>query len=257
MKILVLQKMVPDVVEELEVTPDGRTLDTEFLRLIVNERDEHALEQALILKEDAGAEVVVLAVDAPEVDDVLYTALAKGAERAIKLTGIEPGAGAPVVAGTLAATLPEIEGLLPVDLVLAGCQAIDDLDGMVAPLLADRLGVPYLGLVVSVAVGSGSVVAAKEYAGGVLGEFRTPLPALLGIQAAPRPPRYVPIAKVRQAMAAGVIEEVAAAGDRTAASVGVIEMTRPETAGHAEMLAGDPKEVAELIAGLLAERGLL
>ncbi len=58
-------------------------------------------------------------------------------------------------------------------------------------------------------------------------------------------------------MSTGVIEEVAAAGDATAAPVGVIEMTRPETAGHAEMLAGDPKEVADLIAGLLAERGLL
>ena len=51
MKILVLLKMVPDVVEELEVAADGATLDRGFLRLIINERDENALEQALILKE--------------------------------------------------------------------------------------------------------------------------------------------------------------------------------------------------------------
>jgi electron transfer flavoprotein beta subunit len=44
MKILVLMKMVPDIVEELEVAGDGRSLEQEFLRLIVNERDEYALE---------------------------------------------------------------------------------------------------------------------------------------------------------------------------------------------------------------------
>lgn len=51
MKIIVLLKMVPDVVEELTVATDGRTLDTEFLRLIANELDNHALEEALLLKE--------------------------------------------------------------------------------------------------------------------------------------------------------------------------------------------------------------
>ena len=51
MKILVLMKMVPDIVEELEVAGDGTSLDQEFLRFIVNERDEYALEQALLLKD--------------------------------------------------------------------------------------------------------------------------------------------------------------------------------------------------------------
>jgi electron transfer flavoprotein beta subunit len=42
MKILVLMKMVPDVVEELEVADDGISLSREFLRLIISERDENA-----------------------------------------------------------------------------------------------------------------------------------------------------------------------------------------------------------------------
>ena len=83
MNILVLMKMVPDVVEELEVSSDGKALDTEFLRLILSESDDHAMEEALLLKERHGGSVTVLAVDAPEVDDALFTALAKGADRAI------------------------------------------------------------------------------------------------------------------------------------------------------------------------------
>ncbi|MBU1227260.1 MAG: electron transfer flavoprotein subunit beta/FixA family protein [Actinobacteria bacterium] len=257
MKILVLLKMVPDVVEELEVAPDGRALDTEFLRLIVNERDDHALEQALLLREDAGGEVVVAGLDAPEVDDVLFSALAKGADRAIKLTGFPEGSGAPAVAGMVAGTLPSIDGLLPVDLILTGCQALDDLDGMIGPLLAAALDLPYLGLVAAATVEDGGMLVSKEYSGGVLGDFRVELPAVLGIQAAAKPPRYVPIAKVRQAMSTGTIEGVAASPAGPAPSIEVIEMTKPESAGHAEMITGSPSEAAARIAAVLTDRGLL
>ena len=46
MHILVLLKMVPDVVEELEIAPSGKALDLDYLRMILSESDEHALEEA-------------------------------------------------------------------------------------------------------------------------------------------------------------------------------------------------------------------
>ena len=133
MKILVLMKMVPDIVEELEVAADGTSLDQEYLRFIVNERDDYALEQALLLKDRLGATVTVVAPEAPEVDDVLYTALAKGADRVTKVSGIAEDSGTRSTAAKLAATLPSIPDALPADLVLSGCQAIDDLAG-IAPV---------------------------------------------------------------------------------------------------------------------------
>ncbi len=257
MKILVLMKMVPDIVEELEVAGDGRSLDQEFLRFIVNERDEYALEQALLLKDRLQATVIVVAPEAPEVDDVLFTARAKGADRLIKVTGLPAGAGARATAAALAATLPVIDGVLPADLVLSGCQSIDDLDGFVAPLLATALDLPYLGLVSRVAVDGGKAEVSKEYAGGVMGRFEVTLPALLGIQGCEKPPRYVPIAKVRAAIAAGGIEAVAAAGGPGMPSIEITAMAKPEAAGHAEMLQGSAREVAEKVADILAARGLL
>lgn len=259
MKILVLMKMVPDIVEELEVAADGRSLDREFLRLIVNERDEYALEQALLLKDRGQATVTVVAPEAPEVDDVLYTALAKGADRVIKVSGIDPAGGARTAAAALGATLPALAGVLPADLVLGGCQAIDDLDGFVAPLLAQALGLPYLGLVSRVAVNpeGTSASVSKEYAGGVMGRFAVALPALLGIQGCEKPPRYVPIAKVRAAMAAGTIEQVAAVPVPAPAALEVTAMAKPEAAGHAEMLEGTAREVAGRLVEILAARGLL
>ena len=259
MKILVLMKMVPDIVEELEVAADGRSLDQEYLRFIVNERDEYALEQALLLKDRSQATVIVVAPEAPEVGDVLFTARAKGADRLIKVTGLPAGSGARATAAALAATLPGVDGVLPADLVLSGCQSIDDLDGFVAPLLAAALGLPYLGLVSRVAVdaGGGQAIVSKEYAGGVMGRFEVSLPALLGIQGCEKPPRYVPVAKVRAAIAAGGIEEIAAVTGAAVTPLEIAAMAKPEAAGHAEMLEGSARDVAEKVADILAARGLL
>jgi len=51
MNITVLLKQVPDLVEELEVDESGTGLDRSWLKFILNEFDDHALEQALLLKE--------------------------------------------------------------------------------------------------------------------------------------------------------------------------------------------------------------
>jgi electron transfer flavoprotein beta subunit len=260
MHILVLLKMAPDVVEDLEIAPDGRTLDLDYLRMIVSESDEHALEQALLLKERNGAKVTVLALDAPEVDDTLFTALAKGADRALKIEGLEPGFSTREAARALSQTIQGEPGLLPADMILTGVQAIDDLDGLVAPLVAEDLGMPYLGIVTKVeaAPGAAEALATKEYPGGVRGEFEVRLPAVLGIQAAERPPRYVPVAKVRAAMKSQKIDVAATAtlADGGWPVVSVVEMRRNEPSGHAEMMEGAPEEIAGRVCGLLAAKGL-
>lgn len=258
MNILVLLKMVPDVVEELEVAADGKSLNLEFLRLNLNERDNHALEQALLLKDRYGGKVTALALDAPEIDDVLFTALAKGADRAVKATGAEPVLGTEAIAGRLA---PALAGLLPVDLIVTGCQAIDDLDGMISPLVAHHLKLPYLGLVTRVEVDTAAnqAVVTKEFSGGVRAEFEVGLPAVLGVQAAEKPPRYVPVAKVRAAMKSQKIDtlELPVAAEGGVPPVEVLAMAKPEAAGHAEMLEGSPEEIAGKVCEILAGRGLM
>jgi len=259
MHILVLVKMVPDTVEELEVGSDGTSLDPEFLRPIISERDEHALEQALLLKDRGGATVTALALDSPEVDDVLFTALAKGCDRVVKVTGAELPPGTSVAADVLANVVLDLHAATPVDLVLTGCWAIDDLDGMLGPTLAERMGVPYLGIVTGVAIAAGTsrVRVLKEYAGGVHGAYGVCLPVVLGIQAAEQPPRYVPVAKVRAAMKSGKIETVTAPAMERVSPLAIVRMTKPEVAGRAEMLDGSPEEVGVRVAELLSARGLL
>ncbi len=259
MNILVLLRMIPDVVEELEISNDGKTLDREFLRLIPNETDDHALEEALLLKERHGGKVTVVAPDAPELDDVLFACLAKGADRAVKISGVEPVMGGRAAARLMAQVLTTAPGLLPADLILTGVQSTEDLDGLMAPILSHLLQLPYVDNVTQVtADGPGkTVTAVKEFPSAVRAEFDVQLPAVLGIQAAEKPPRYVPVAKVRAVMKSQHLESAAAPAGVEAGQLEILQMAKPEPAEHAEMLAGDPAQVAGKICEILAARGVL
>lgn len=258
MNLYVLMKMVPDTVEELNVSADGKSLDTEFLRFKVNDPDEHAVEQALILKEKHGGTVTVVALEAPEVDDVLFTALAKGADRAVKIPIDQTQLGTVATAQLYAEFFRAGAGqITPDTLVLTGSQAIDDLEGELAPYLADALGLPYLGVVCSVGLADGKLRVVKEFAGGLRGEFEIELPAVLGIQSAEKPPRYVPVAKVRAVMKSAKIETVEVTPPDRAVQLQLERLYKPEVAGRAQILEGSAEEIAEQLADILAQRGLI
>jgi electron transfer flavoprotein beta subunit len=255
MDIVVPVKMVPDLVEGLEVDAGGTDLDRSAIRLRINEFDEQALEEALVLKDRHQARVTVLALDTGEVDEALYTCLARGADRAVKLTGDFAGG---VSSHAMAAVLAGIIAGLPHDLILAGVQAPDDRDGQVGVLLGALLGVPHVSVVTGVEPGGDRAVTVRqEYAGGVMAELEVDLPAVLGIQAARQSPRYAPVSKVRQLMKTATLETMPApAVDATAGST-VSRLAKPEIAGRAEMLEGSPEDVADRLVSILAERGLV
>ncbi len=151
MNIIVPVKQVPDLVEELEINDEGTDLERDMLKYRMNEWDESALEEALQLKELHGGAVTVLTVisgDA-DVDEMLYTCVAKGADRVVKVIGdfTEPP-DSHRTARALAAAMRD----MPCDLVLTGVQAADDLDGQVGVLLATCLDLPHISVVSGIEV---------------------------------------------------------------------------------------------------------
>ncbi len=254
MNIAVPVKLVPDLVEELEIDESGAALDTTWMRLILNEFDDHAIEQAILLKERMGGQVTVLAPDVEDVDDVFYTAAAKGADRLIRITGeFEEGVNNHALARAFADAIRELQP----DLVLTGVQAHDDLDGALGPLLAGYLDMPYVGYVAGVAVEDGRCTVRKEYPGGLIAEMEVALPAVLGIQAADKPPRYVAFSKIRQAMQTATIEERPAPELDLSGGPSVGRMFKPEVGERATMIEGDVDEVATKLVGLFKELGVL
>ena len=254
MNLVVPIKMVPDLVEELVIDASGTKLDPEALRLKLNEFDDHAIEQAILLKEKGAGQVTVVAPDIEGVDDTLFTAAAKGADRLIKLTGnwdngVNNYALARVFANFIKTLRPE--------LILTGVQAHNDLDGAVGPQLAEHLGMPYVGYVSGVMVCDGTVQARKEFPGGLVAEMQVVLPAVLGIQAAEKPPRYVPISKVRAVMKTAKIETFPAAELETAGAPLSVRLFQPETSARATMIEGDADAVATRLVEIFKERGIL
>lgn len=254
MNIVVLLKLVPDLVEELTVDESGTSLERDWLRLIINEFDDHALEQAILLKEQYGGQVTVFSPDTDGTDDVLFAATARGADHVIKLSGdfddgLNNHALARAINGMVRTVAP--------DLVLTGVQAHDDLDGSVGPLLAEYLNMPYVGYISGVSVNNGICSVRKEYPGGLLAEMEVKLPAVLGVQAAENPPRYVAISKIRQAMQTTTIDEKEVP-ELVSAGGPVIERMFPqESADRATMIEGDEEEVAARLIEIFRESGLV
>jgi electron transfer flavoprotein beta subunit len=254
MNIVVLIKLVPDLVEELTIDDSGTDLERDWLRLIINEFDDHALEQGILLKEQSEGQVTVVAPDTEGVDDVLYAAAARGADKLIKLLGeFEQGVNSHALARASASVVQELQP----DLVLTGVQAHNDLDGSVGPLLAEFLGMPYVGYISGVTVGDKKSIARKEYPGGLIAEMEISLPAVLGIQAAEEPPRYVAISKVRQAMKTATIEEQEIIELDSSGGPTIGRMFLPEATERATMIEGDEEEVAAKLVEIFQELGLL
>ncbi len=254
MKIAVPIKFVPDLVEELSIDSSGAALDTTWLRLIINEFDDHAIEQAILLKERGGAEVTVICAEGDGVDEILFTAAAKGADRLVKLTGVDANTmNSHAAARVLADLLKEIQP----DLILTGVQAHNDLDGPVGALLAEYLGLPYVGYVAGITIAGDQAAVHKEYPGGIIAEMEVKLPAVLGIQAAEQPPRYVAYSKINQMSKTVQIEERAVPALDSSGGATVSRMFQPEPTQRADIIEGSPEEVADRLIGIFKELGVM
>jgi len=253
MNIVILAKLVPDLVEELAIDPSGTALDMTWLRLIINEFDDHAIEQGILLKERGGGHVTVIAPGVEGVDDVLFTAAAKGADRLIKITGDFTAVNNHALARAFMAVVKELQP----DLVLTGVQANNDLDGSVGPLLAGYLEMPYIGYISGITLEGGKAKARKEYPGGLIAELDVTLPAVMGIQAAEQPPRYVAVSKVRQMMKTSTIEERPVSDLDANGGPAVSRMFQPEAGQRATMITGNADEVAAKLIAVFKELGVL
>ncbi|MCP4417692.1 MAG: electron transfer flavoprotein subunit beta, partial [Chloroflexi bacterium] len=241
MNIVVAIKHVPSLADELELNDEGTNLDYDMVDYVLSEWDEQAIEQAALVKEASGGSVNVIGVDViEELDNVLHTALAKGADSAAKIVGdFEPPIESREQAQMLADAIKEMSP----DLVLTGVQAIDDLNGQIGPMLAASLDMPYVGVAVDVQAANGTATVTKEFAGGVTAVYEVALPAVIGIQAASQPPRYAPVSKIRQMAKTAEIEEIDAEDDEFDPAP-INKMAKPVSADHAEMIAGEPEDVA-------------
>ena len=215
----------------------------------MNEPDAYALEEALRLKERHGGEVVVCSAGPARAAQVVREALARGADRAIRVEGDGlAAADASMVAGALAAAIRD-EGF---DLVLTGLQSDDQGFAQTGVVLAELLGIPHATIIMEVQVAEGRLRVKRELEGGWFQWVSMPTPALLTIQSGINQLRYATLKGIMAAKRKEV-RVVEAAAD-LAPGQEILEIRVPEKTKQTRMIDGSPADAAaELVKALREE----
>jgi electron transfer flavoprotein beta subunit len=252
MKIVVCVKQVAMLGDELEFTADERGVDPDYFEYALNEWDSYATEEALRIRESAGdGEVVVVCVGDEESEDAIRRCLAMGADRGVRVDGGEMPVGDPI---TTARALAGVVSRESPDLVFAGVQSSDAVQGSTGTALAELLGLPRVAVVKKIEWdrAAGKATVHRELEGGLIDVCEVETPALLTIQTGINEPRYATLRAIKQAEQQEI--EVVDPGDIGSPAARVRRMFVPPKGGGAEMLGDDPAEVAKRIKEIVQER---
>ncbi len=254
MHIAVAVRLMPKAGDELELDASGTDIDREFVEMAISDFDDQALEEAVLLKEATGATVTAVGLQAEGIEQALRVAYARGADRAVV---VDAGAIDPYDSRTAALAFAEAVRQLTPDLVLVGVQTPYDVYGQTAPMLAVALGWPQASVVVGVSVADGTARVQQEYAGGRTSVLGLKLPAVVGVQSASQPPRYVSMTRLRQAMTEAKAETLDVSVQARPNPSQLVSLARPEAQAGATMLEGDAESLAAQIVAVLREQGAL
>jgi len=244
--------MVPDPAAELLVDAETMSIDREWLDFQLNDFDDHALEEAILLKEAVGGQVIAVCIG----EGTTRTLQMAGAKGADELIALETPSEGPISSRDIAQTVAELAKSRAVDLVVTGVQTSEDLFGQLAPYLGGMLQWPHLSGTSHVTADSRKLAVTQERGGGVAATWSVTLPAVLGVQTATRAPRYVSGSKLREATRMPIAK--GAIGDSGfAASGAMLSLDMVSRESTATDLGSNPDDVAESLVRMLAARELL
>jgi len=223
MKILVAVKRVVDFNVKVRVKADGSGVETANVKFSMNPFDEIAVEEAVKLKEAGVAkEVVAVSIGPAKAEEVLRTALAIGADRAILVTTddeIQPLGVAKILKKITEEEKP--------DLIILGKQAIDDDSNQTGQMLAALLGWGQGTFAFKMKIEGGKAEVMREIDGG-LSTVSLKLPAVVTADLRLNQPRFATLPNIMKArskpLAKKTIQEL---GVDTKARLQVLKVTEP------------------------------
>ena len=250
MKICVLIKQVPDKNSPLSISDDQISISETNITWVSNESDNYALEEALIIKEAHGGEVVACTLGKESAGQVLKDAMAKGADRSIfisdpKFDSLDILSLAKIIASAL-----KEENF---DLILSGLQSDDQGNSQLGLLIAELLNMSHATLVMGTGILNDSTIKVKrELESGWFQWTELTLPASISIQSGINTPRYATlkgIMMVKKKTVDKITSNEISNGDWTPrASLNKIYI--PEKAKETIYLDGSPDEISEKLVNI-------
>lgn len=257
MDIIVCIKRVPQTSEaEVKIDSTGKDIVKDRLTFDTNESDTYALEQAVLMKEKFGGEITVISLGDEDAEDTLRIALAKGADKAIRIKAEDFDE---LDAFQTSQILKTVIKDLNYDIIFAGCIATDDAYSQIGVTLAELLEIPHAALVIDFDVNENRADVQRELEGGLIEHLDIALPALFTIQTGINEPRYASLIAIRRAAK----KEIQIIGKDELQQAEFIsnsvleELYVPPISKQVEILAGSTAESAGKLAGIFKEKGLL
>ena len=266
MKIIVCVKQVPDTSGKVAVNPDG-TLDRASMATITNPDDLNAVEAALALKDETGAEVVVVSMGPPPAEGMLRECIARGADRAVLVSGREfGGSDTYATSQILAAAINKI-GVEADDIVMCGRQAIDGDTAQVGPQIAEKLGLPQISYAADIQLDGKTVTVKRMLEDGYM-TVKTQTPCLITCIKELNEPRYMSVygifdcySKPYEVLDYNALKDDPLIDPSTIGLMGsptnILTSFTPPQKGAGMMLEGDDKATCENLAGILAGKHII
>lgn len=203
-RILVAIKHVGKILGEFSIEEGSNDVASKYIDYELNEFDDNALEAALRLKEalkatkgDESSEIIAVTIGDEDAEGSLRKALAKGADRSVRiweesLIGADPYRIAQLLAG--------VADKEEADLIFTGVQSADKTNSATGAVLAGILDRDCVAVVVDLDWdGNDSVIASRELEGGIIEKIKVPASAVFSVQIGAFEPRFATMRMIKQA----------------------------------------------------------
>jgi electron transfer flavoprotein beta subunit len=262
MKILVTVKEVAQVEDEFEIS--GLDIAESSLEYDLNEWDDYAVEEAVqISEEEDDVEVVTVTIGPERAEETVRMALAKGADRAIRVWDDSIAEAQFLDVDTKAEIIAAVAEEEDPDFILSGVQAGDDANGATGVALAERLDFEWGAVVnaLDLDVDEGVASVHRELEGGVEELTDIEIPAVLTIQTGINEPRYASLRGIRQAQRKPLdvqsLDDVGLDASVVDSEIERTDMYEPESEGDATLWEGSAEETANELADFLRDKGVV
>jgi electron transfer flavoprotein beta subunit len=227
-----------------------------MLSYSINEWDNYATEEAILMKEKTGGSVTVISIGNEDVEDVLRRSLAMGADRALRIDPGDRELDSFLRSKILSKAIEDMD----YNLVFTGVQSDDQNNGTTGSMLAEQLGLAHASVVNGIEQDGDETSIHIELEGGIEEVSNIKLPALLTIQTGINEPRYVSIMGIRKAakkeLKVLTLEDIGLSDDDLEPMTMVEDLFLPPETEGAEMIEGDASFVAEEILRIIKEKGV-
>jgi electron transfer flavoprotein beta subunit len=260
MKILVTVKEVAEVADDFEI--EGMEIPETYLEYDLNEWDDYAIEAAVRIAEDRDedVEVVTVTIGPERSEETIRMALAKGADRAVRVWDDALADADVLDPTTTAGILAAVAEREDPDLVLSGVQAADDAFGATGVALADLLDMGGAAVVNDLELSADEASVRRELEGGVEELTTVALPAVLTIQTGINEPRYASLRGIRQAqrkeLAVHTLSDLDLDASVADDALTLAGLAKPETESEATFFEGSPEETAAELETVLRDAGV-